>query len=197
MNIFFAQIGPALRAEDTEHWTDILAVVVFAVIWLIGGIIKAATKKPEAGRKQPSPTPRQPTPIRMRQPTAGRPKYPADFARVRAEHRPVRPATPQRRSRLEKLAAEFEKVLGPYMPESPPQPASPSPRPQAQPAMQQPPDVATLRPVPPKEIPKLERPPEIILGYADADELTKAILYYEILGPPVSLRGPSHQAVAP
>jgi hypothetical protein len=37
--------------------------------------------------------------------------------------------------------------------------------------------------------------PELVLDYTDPDELSKAILHYEILGPPVSLRNPSHQNI--
>jgi hypothetical protein len=192
MNILLAQLVPALHAADAERWTDILAVVVFAAVWLIGGIIKATTKKPEAGQKKPSP--RQSAPMRARPPATSRPNHPADFGRIRAEHRPPRPAAPQRRSRLERITAELEKVLGPYMPETAPQPASPAPKPQLEASMRQTPDVMNTRPAMTKEVSKPEPSQELLPGYADSDELTKAILYYEILGPPVSLRGPSHQS---
>jgi hypothetical protein len=36
---------------------------------------------------------------------------------------------------------------------------------------------------------------EVLLDYADPDELRMAILHYEILGMPLSLRGPSGQII--
>ena len=43
----------------------------------------------------------------------------------------------------------------------------------------------------PKRTTEMEDLPELTLDFTDPDELSKAILHYEILGPPVSLRNPS------
>ena len=43
--------------------------------------------------------------------------------------------------------------------------------------------------------PKVEDVSEPVLDYADRDELTRAILHYEILGRPLSMRGPSERII--
>ena len=45
------------------------------------------------------------------------------------------------------------------------------------------------------EVPESKYLSEVLLGYADPDELRMAILHYEILGRPLSLRGPSGQII--
>ncbi|MHC4174448.1 MAG: hypothetical protein ACYTBX_04915 [Planctomycetota bacterium] len=47
----------------------------------------------------------------------------------------------------------------------------------------------------PGEVPEAEHLPEILSDYADPDELRRAILHYEILGRPLSLRDPSGQII--
>ena len=43
--------------------------------------------------------------------------------------------------------------------------------------------------------PKAKDVSEPVLDYADRDELTRAILHYEILGRPLSMRGPSERII--
>jgi len=43
----------------------------------------------------------------------------------------------------------------------------------------------------PAEMPETEYLSELLLDYADPEELRRAILHYEILGRPLSLRDPS------
>jgi hypothetical protein len=45
------------------------------------------------------------------------------------------------------------------------------------------------------EVPEAEQLPEILSDYADPEELRRAILHYEILGRPLSLRDPSGQII--
>jgi len=45
------------------------------------------------------------------------------------------------------------------------------------------------------EVPESKYLSEVLLDYADPDELRMAILHYEILGRPLSLRGPSGQII--
>jgi len=47
----------------------------------------------------------------------------------------------------------------------------------------------------PAEVPEAEHLPEILSDYADPDELRRAILHYEILGRPLSLRDPSGRII--
>lgn len=47
----------------------------------------------------------------------------------------------------------------------------------------------------PAEVPEAEHLPEILSDYAEPDELRRAILHYEILGRPLSLRDPSGRII--
>jgi hypothetical protein len=47
----------------------------------------------------------------------------------------------------------------------------------------------------PAEMPGADYLPEILSDYADPDELRRAILHYEILGRPLSLRDPSGRII--
>lgn len=181
---------------------NILFIVVLAAFWAIGGIIKATQKKPDNSRREPSSDKplRRSVPTKSSQPSVGRPTPASGPGRPRAEQQPAREATAKPRSRLEKLAAEFEKSLGPYISESSPDLKSSFPKSQPQPVTPEPVDVpenaivnrVDVRLRPQKELPETELP-ELVLDYTNPDELTKAILYYEILGPPMSLREPSYQ----
>jgi len=55
--------------------------------------------------------------------------------------------------------------------------------------------LATRRAGVPAEVPEAEHLPEILSDYDDPEELRRAILHYEILGRPLSLRDPSGQII--
>jgi len=203
MSTVLAQLILAGRGEDSEGWMNILFVVVLAVFWVISGIVKATAKRPKDSRQQqPS---RQPVRRISRPATAPDPSSarPASPQQARAQAGPAAAATAQAqpRPRSAELIAELEKALRSDSPPASPKPALPLPTPQVEPALQEPPDLSTQ---PLKELLEPERragpkatPPEddlleLEFDYTDPDELSKAILHFEILGPPVSLR-PSHQ----
>lgn len=180
MNYFLAQIILAARNRDLDDWTNILFIVVVGLFWLVGGILKAKTSKTKAEEEEE------------------KEQLPRKPARKPSEH----PSRVQRQ-----------------YPQQPGRPSGPAPRREYQPQVRQPPR-KIVRPQPaaqkfaaetkeavqfptleiefkkpkigiPAEIPRAKYLSEILLDYDDPDKLRKAILHYEILGKPLSLREPA------
>jgi len=90
MNTFLAQIILARRNEDAESWMNILFVVVLAVFWVLGGILKAKSKSAQSRQKEQlarKPARRPPAlSIRLREQLLKQPHRPASPA----ERRPYR-----------------------------------------------------------------------------------------------------------
>jgi len=189
MNELLAQLIPAARNEDFEGWMNILIVVIIAVFWAIGGILKARAKKPEEEEQEQlagKPTRRRPSAIEALQ------------KKLLQQIRPTQPVRP----------APARKI-------SYPQPVGQRPRikkkPMRIPAVEALKEPKLPRPVPQQVQPAIEELPQLIgkpvarheagfameslLDYADPDELRRAILHYEILGKPLSLRGPGEQII--
>lgn len=204
MNILLTQLILAGRGEDTEGWMSILVVVVLAVFWAISGIVKATAKKPQDGQpQQPSRKPVRGVspPTTARDASSARPPGPAQ-ARPQPRSGTATAGEPQRRPG--RLVAELQKALRSDSMGAPPKPALPLPTPQVGPILQELPDLSTkplkelerVRLAVPKGTPQEEEYlPELEFDYADPDELSRAILHYEILGRPLSLRDPSGQTV--
>jgi len=203
MNTFLAQLILARRSEEADKWMNILFVVVLAVFWALGGILKARAKKTQGGDAGKSP--RRP----VRQPPAQSRMAREQLLRQarppvgQAERRPYRPGLGQARTRLgelraaaQKFAAEAEQAFRVQIQ----QPAQ-----EAQPAMHRPTSRPESRDLleslaklptapqpenlpPPEETLPAEYLSELLSAYADPDQLRRAILHYEILGKPLSLR---------
>ena len=201
MSNLLAQLVLARRAPD-DGWMNILVVIVMAVIWIIGGIVKAM--KTNAGDKQPSRAPsRKPPPQgRASQQMPARPQRPVGPGERSAPSQ----AQPSKRTTLSDLreaarrfAAEAEQVFQAQT--TKPTPSRPKPAPNRPPARQVAP--ATL-PDPeavaqPMKQPRTKQGPmtaaapgqqlsDLLSDYRDPAKLRRAILHYEILGPPLSLR---------
>lgn len=219
MNDLLAQIILAARNNDVEGWMSILVVVVLAVFWAIGGILKAKTKKP--ANQDEEQLPRKP---------AGRPPERSRVTREELLKRPQRPVGPPqrrkyrpgvqqpatkiavRRPAARKLAAEAEqaplKTIEPTL-----KPELSLPEPQIRPGFEELPELeAEIQELPeftsktveglvgkregmPAEFIESRYLSEVLSDYADPDELRRAIIHYEILGRPLSLRGPSGQII--
>jgi hypothetical protein len=206
MNAFLAQIIPLARKDDVDSWMNILFVVVLAAFWIVGGIIKAKKNKPKAqdGEQLPLKPAHRP-PARSKSLL----EQFLEHARgpVEPAHRqPSRPGVRQPTSKLaalrsaaRKYVAEIEQAARLQTSESTPeQKLSPS-KPQIQPDIKELP-VFTDKAVKklqakrvniPVEIAEPRHLSEILSDYSDPDELRRAILHYEILGRPLSLRDPS------
>jgi len=215
MNELLAQIILAVQKKDTKGWGNILFIVFLAIFWAIGGILKVRAKKAEeekAGGEQLSGKPGG----KPAEDTTGLPKRPFQKIRLavetelqkqrrlqaqQARRKLVRPqavaqkvpAKTERATKIPTLEPVEESKLGLRTR-------------QVQPEFQKLPELeARIQELPeftvkkledkrvgiPAEIPQAKHLAEILLDYSDPNDLKRAILHYEILGRPLSLRGPS------
>ena len=141
--------------EDGGGWVQLLVFVVMAVIWALGGILKAKSNR--VGRdksdKQPQQPPR-PTPIHEK-PT-GQPQRPVAAPKPSAKTR----LTTQKKPLLT-VDLNLDKVKKI--------------------------DLSA------KKKQKPEPTAKSLLNFSDPADLRRAILHYEILGKPISLRPPQQQ----
>jgi hypothetical protein len=210
MNTFLAQIILARRNEDVQSWMNILFVVVLAVFWALGGILKAKSKSARSRQKEQlarKPARRPPAlSIGLREQLLKEPHRPAGPA----ERPPYRPGVQEARTKLgelraaaRKFAAEAEQAFRVQIAEPAPEPQQALPKPRTRPAIQESLEFAAKlpaaredKPAPgPLETPREEYLAELLSDYADSDHLRRAILHYEILGRPLSLRDPSEQSI--
>ena len=202
MNYMLSQIILASRSDDGEGWMNILFVVVLAVFWAVAAIVKAKAKKPEPEDEEESPS--QPA---RRPPSRGstlREQLLKQFygladptQRPPSRPEPRQPATraAEPRSAEPDYAAELERAVPEYE-------AGPERTGTLTPA-QPPPELTSVLPEltgalvinlggqgarTPAELRQAEDLAEILLDYADPEELRRAIVHYEILGRPLSLR---------
>ena len=170
MNELLAQLILAARNEDIEGWMKILFVVILAVFWAIGGVLKARTKKPEQEQEQ----------------LAGKPtRRQVAMTQVEQLRRRVRRPRPVVQATIPKkpMPVLTSEVLE--------EPKLPKLKPEVQPAVEELPQLISK----PVERPELILATESLLDYADPEELRRAILHYEILGKPLSLRGPGEHII--
>jgi hypothetical protein len=204
MTYLLARIVIAARNEDVESWTNILVVVVLAVLWALGGIIKARAKNAQGrdkGRAPGRPVARPPAQSKaLRQQSLKE----ATHYGAAVRYHPAGPRTGQARTKLaewraaaRKFAAEAEQA---FRAET------------AEPAMraarsvlkaERPPEISQLSepaampldaPVDEtiaaaaKQTPQSDYLRRLLADYSDPDDLRRAILHYEILGKPLGLR---------
>jgi len=209
MNDLLLQIILARRNDDAESWTNILFVVVLAVFWLVAGIIKAKAKKPGGRDDQLPGKPVRKPPLHSREAREQmlrRLDRPADSA----QSQQPRPATQKHRmnfadlqAAVRKFAVEAEKAFQADTGEPVPKPKPPLTEPQIKAEKLEPTEPMTTtikgfqdkRASEPAQIPESEYLSEILTDYSDPDELRRAILHYEILGKPLSLRNPSDDSI--
>lgn len=205
MRYFLAQLILAVQGDDVEKWKNILLVVVLAVFWGIASLLKA--KKAQQADEQ-------------EQSTAGRQQKPSPLAKSlrkelfgqRGRPRPVAPAPPaqyQRQARqhlsaearLRTLTGERQSVQAPPM-----APLAETTLPPVtsglEAALQLVPE-GVSKPIeglkqyglPAAGNPEPEFPPAFLPDYDDPEQLRRAILHYEILGKPLSLRRPGENII--
>jgi hypothetical protein len=190
MNELFAQI--LARNEDVENWMNILLVVIIAVFWALGGLLKARSRnvKEESEESQSDKSAR-------RRPKTSTNLKKEFFKQLGFSH-PAGQGSRQYRRQIEQLRRRITR----------PRPTSLSMGTEKKPIS-----------VPSKEErSKLTSEPVIelkdkdvvaiqqemlgaafavksLLDYTDPDELRRAILHYEILGKPLSLRNPGEHII--
>ena len=208
MNYLLAQFFLAARNRDDDGgWMQMLVFVVLAVVYAIGSIVKAKANKLEERDKEQ--LDRKPA----RRPALKPPERPGDLRKQslqqlrrpsgpapRREHRPeVQPPLrkvmrPQ--PAIQKFAAEAERNvrLRPLEPLE----VSKLPLPAPSIELEELPEFTakTVKKLKdkyaaiPAETYRIEGGIESLLDYDDPEQLKRAILHYEILGKPLSLREP-------
>jgi hypothetical protein len=210
MKYLLLQTILARRNNDVESWTNVLFVIVLVIFWLVGGIIKAKANKSQTGNKGNIPhKPSRKPPLHSREAREQmlkRLERPSDAAK--AQHKQSRPATQKPRMKfadlqaaVRKFAREAEKAFEvdtkKTAPKSKPQLREPLGKAETEDIAE--PMPTTLKGLQDKqasESEKLTEPEymsEILTDYSDPDQLKRAILHYEILGKPLSLREPSER----
>ena len=192
MNALLAQLILA-RGNDFEGWMDILVLVIIAAVYGLGTIIKTKRKKSqeqveeELSRKSA----RKPA-------TGGRGVLEQFFNELRSLAEPTqdRESRPIGQPERQKIAHP-QPAVRKYAAE-----AKQAGRVQLTTRLAEPEftgktveGLAGKRMDMAAEVPESKYLSEVLLDYADPDELRMAILHYEILGRPLSLRDPSGQII--
>lgn len=210
MNEFIEHIILASRRRSPKGWGNILFIVFLAIFWAISAILKLKAKKTEEekeGEEQLSGKPGA-------KPAAGTTKV-GPFQQIRraieAEVQKQRQLQEQQAQRklarpqpaAQKVAAKTEPAARISALEPVEEARLTRPTAQIQTKFQELPEFTgkTVKKLKdkridsPSEIPQAKHLAEILLDYSDPDELKRAILHYEILGKPLSLRGPSQHII--
>jgi len=170
-----AQLILAVQSDDVGKWANILLVVVLAALWAVAGLLKARKTQPEDEQEQSRPRQGE-TP-----PAAG--SLRKELFRQSARPRPAAPAPAAQYQRLpEPKLAALTSRLKPGLQEIP--------EPISKPIE----ELQDYRPSP-AEKPGPEFSPAFLPAYDDPEQLRRAILHYEILGKPLSLRSPGEHII--
>ena len=210
MNDLLLQIILARRNDDVEGLMNILFVVVLVAFWLIGGIIKAKANKTGARDEQSPRKPARRPPVHSkesREQMLSRLKRSAVSAQDQSQQpRPVAQKPRMKFSDLQaavrKFAVEAEKSFhADTKQETTPKPkltlAEPKIKVESD-EFTEPIDKTAKRLQETSEAAQsfeTEYLSELLTDYSDPEELRRAILHYEILGRPLSLRGPSEDCI--
>jgi hypothetical protein len=178
MMAFLAQGVFAARNEDFEGWSQILIVVIMAVVYGISGILKAAKSKKLEDKEGPEQEAeaKQPFDHAQGKRPAGdviRRVYEAYKAYQEASQPKRTKTVPDKRILQRQAKAERAAVIVPKKPQI---------EPQLEVKIQEAPEITT----------EIEKPPdysgEPFLDVSDPEVIRRAILHYEIFGKPLALR---------
>jgi hypothetical protein len=213
MNEILSQIMLLARRSRGTGWGNILFIVFLAIFWAIGGILKAKKNAQErkAGGEGIGPKPGGKPAERSKAKAKG------PFQQIRAaveaelqKQRELQQQAQQARRKMERPRPAARKVS--------PQPECavkfpivepvketvlPSPLAEVEPKIEKIPELAdkTIQKVEDKrravvgQLPRSRYLSGILSDYSNADKLKRAILHYEILGRPLSLRDPSGRII--
>jgi hypothetical protein len=212
MNDFLAQIILVARNRDGKSWTNILFIVFLAIFWVISGILKAKKNAQEkkAGGQGLVPKPGG----KPAEDTKAKPKGPFQQIRAAVEAElqkqrelQLQAQKPRRKvvhpkPTVRKVAINHERA-GIHTIEPTEETKLPRAVAQVEPKLEKLPEFTskTVKAVADKRTAAAARGPqagylsEIMLDYSDPDDLKRAILHYEILGRPLSLRDPSGRII--
>ncbi|OHB82585.1 MAG: hypothetical protein A2Z38_11740 [Planctomycetes bacterium RBG_19FT_COMBO_48_8] len=204
MDDLLLQIILARRNDDTEGWINILFVVVLAVFWAIGGIVKAKSRNPKTQDEQLLGKPvRKPTAHSSQSREQMLRQLPGPVGSEQGQRQQPHRAAQKPRMRfadlqtaVRKFAVEAEQAFqsqsGKKTPVLKPVLTEPQNLPKAAESTE--PIGETVKRLQdklvsePAQMPESEYLSELLTDYADPEELRRAILHSEILGKPLSLR---------
>ena len=210
MDNLLAQIILAAKNDDIEGWMNILFVVIIAVFWALGGILKAKTKnvKKDADETQSD------RPLRKHE------QFPIGEKKDLSKHNfrthSVGPETNrQYRRQIERLRRKVsprlaslgigteKKPMAIHSEKTPVKPRTSKRMPEihvpvekhskleSEPVGELKDKNTTVR----QEMSEVPVTLDSLLDYTNSDELKKAILHYEILGKPMSMREPGDKII--
>jgi hypothetical protein len=203
-------IARTRRGEDAG-WMQLLVIVVLAVFYVLRNVAKAKSNKAkQADREQLTPKPGRKPPEEAKDSA----KLTFQDLRRLAGYPPQKPGPRTRVQPLSRKMVRPQPIAQKVTPEPKPAAQIPTLEPleesklglaeaQIQPDFQELPDLTSkaVRKLGAKrvdiaaETPDAKHLTEILLDYADPDELRRAILHYEILGKPLSLREQSGRII--
>ena len=213
MNYLLAQIILAARNRGGKSWTNILFIVGLAIFWAISGILKAkknAQDKKAGGQGlglKPGGEPAEGTKAKPKGPFQQiRAAIEAELQKQRelqlqaqqARKKVVRPKPAVRKVSPQTERSTKIPAFGPVKETELQRPAA-----QVESKIEKLPEFTskTVKAMGDKRTAAAARGPqarylsEIMLDYSDPDDLKRAILHYEILGRPLSLRDPSGRII--
>jgi hypothetical protein len=212
MNYFLAQIILVAQSRDSGGWMNILILVLVAAVYGLGTILKA-----KKGKKSQEQADEQQIRKPQRKPEGGRGVLeqfvreiqrafePTEERESRPSDQPTRQKIAHPQTAVRKYAAEAKQARRPGLELS-------IPAPQVQPDFEEPPELQTgIEDLPEftskaversvgkrkgmAEVPESKYLSEVLADFTDPEDLRMAILHYEILGRPLSLRDPSGQII--
>jgi len=191
MNEFLTQIIFA-RNEDVENWMNILLVVIIAVFWALGGLLKARARN----AKEESEEPQSDKPVRSRPKTSTNLRK--EFFKQLGFSHPAGQDSRQYRRQIEQLRRRITRPRPTSLSmETEKKPISVPSKEERSKLTSEPvielkdKDVVAIH----QETPGDAFTAKSLLDYTDPDELRRAILHYEILGKPLSLREPEEHII--
>ena len=208
MDELLSQLILAARSEDFEGWMNILIVVIIVVFWAVAGILKARGKKPEQEEEQLAgkPTDRRPQDAKglqkemLQQPRRTRPMSPEPSRQYRRQVEQMRRKISYPQPVAQQVTAKKKPMLLPTL-EGLEETKLLELKPEAELVIEELPEFVSkpFKVLKDTGIPEESLVAEIaiepLLDYEEPVELRRAILHYEILGRPLSLRGPSEQVI--
>jgi hypothetical protein len=199
MNYWLAQLVLAARrsSDRDSGWMQILVVAVLAIFYAVGSIVKARANKTapkgkeQAPRKPVRKSPEEFIDLRMLKQLFGIPEEAESSSQPSPEASKPKIAKQQ-------VQPTVRKVARPQPTEGRKVPIETSKimlmEPQVQPKLEKVPGLTGEAEVP-TEIPQAKYLSDILSDYEDPERLRRAILHYEILGKPLSLREPSEHTI--
>ncbi len=184
MSLFLAQLALAARDHDSNNWMNILFLVVVAILYAVGGLIKKVKdQKITFGEK------RQPSPQQPSQKPPARPKP----QQIQPKPAPQRSTARQYQVPAERpLPAQYIPAFQPTIPIQP-QPLDVEPQLTANftKSIKNLKDDVRLEPISVPNTFDTEDTAFVFEGaaqFATSDDLRRAVIYYEVFGSPIALR---------